>query len=154
MNHYLNFTLIGEDGRFHVLLPWQNAHTVGFNAIDAHLQRVVSEEVFDRTRQLKISEHQPEAYSRDFHVWQRQQTLQSLGEYEQQLHTLIGGVVQRVGMSQEGLTYLIITTPNTQQVFYVLAEAKLAPNPVGYLSITERQVASTDKYPNDALSAA
>ncbi len=73
MNYYLNFTLIGEDGRFHVLLPWQNVYAAGFNAIEAHLQAVVPEAVFDRTRQLKVSEHQPESDSRDFHVWQRQQ---------------------------------------------------------------------------------
>ncbi len=102
MNQYLNFTVIGEDGRFHVLLPWQNAHAVGFNAIDTHLQTIVPEAVFDRTRQLKVSEYQPEADSRDFHVWQRQQKLQSLGESEQQLHKLIGGVVQKPRLIRTG----------------------------------------------------
>jgi len=41
MNHYLNFTLIGEDDRFHVLLPWQNVYAAGFHAIEAHLQAIV-----------------------------------------------------------------------------------------------------------------
>lgn len=63
MNHYFNFTLISEDGRSHVLLPWQNVYSVGFNAIDTHLQTVVPEPLFDRTRQLKVSEHQPELNS-------------------------------------------------------------------------------------------
>lgn len=153
MNQYLNFTLISEDGRFHVLLPWQNVHAVGFNAIDTHLQTIVPEAVFDRTRQLKVSEHQPEADSRDFHVWQRQQKLQSLGESEQQLHKLIGGVVQKAGISQNGQPYLIITKLDTQQVFYVLANAKLAPNPIGDLSITEQQATPTDEHSNDTSAA-
>lgn len=153
MNQYLNFTLIGEDGRFHVLLPWQNTHAVGFNAIDTHLQTIVPEAVFDRTRQLKISEHQPEADSRDFHVWQRQQKLQSLGESEQQLQTLIGGVVQKAGINQNGQPYLIIVKRDTQQMFYVLANAKLAPNPIGDLSITEQQATLMDEQPPDASSA-
>ncbi|KAM3101099.1 hypothetical protein ACKFKF_09805 [Phormidesmis sp. 146-12] len=138
MNHYLNFTLIGEDGRFHILLPWQSAHAVGFNAIDTHLQSVVPEAVFDRTRQLKLSEHQPEANSVDFHVWQRQQKLQDFHAYQQRLSSLIGGVVQKVGISAEGSTYLIIADAETQQVFRVAVEKFIEASRAGYLSITEQ----------------
>ncbi|NJK53017.1 MAG: hypothetical protein HC936_09700 [Leptolyngbyaceae cyanobacterium SU_3_3] len=106
MDNYLNFTLIGEDSRFHVLLPWQNLYSVGFNAIDAHLQNVVPEAIFDRTRQLKVSAQQPESNSVNFHVWQRQQKAQDLHGYQQCLSSLIGGVVQKVGVSTEGITYL------------------------------------------------
>lgn len=138
MNHYLNFTLIGEDGRFHVLLPWQNAYSVGFNAIDAHLQTVVPDPMFDRTRQLKLSEHEPESNSVDFHAWQRQQKAQAFHGYTQRLSSLIGGVVQTVGISTEGLTYLIIAKADTQQVFRVAAEQSTEHNRAGYLNITEQ----------------
>lgn len=138
MNHYLNFTLIGEDGRFHVLLPWQNAYSVGFNAIDAHLQTVVPEALFDRTRQLKISEHQPESNSIDFHAWQRQQKTQDFHGYAQRLTSLIGGVVQKVGISAEGLIYCIIANASTQQVFRIAAEQSTELTRAGYLNITEQ----------------
>lgn len=138
MNHYLNFTLIGEDGRFHVLLPWQNVYSVGFNAIDAHLQNVVPEPLFDRTRQLKISEHQPESNSIDFHAWQRQQKTQDFHGYTQRLASRIGGVVQKVGISVEGLTYFIIANASTQQVFRIAAEQSTEPTRAGYLNITEQ----------------
>lgn len=142
MNHYLNFTLIGEDGRFHVLLPWQNVHSVGFNAIDSHLQMVVPEAVFDRTRQLKLSEHQPESNSVDFHAWQRQRKTQDFHGYTQRLSSLIGGVVQKVGISAEELTYFIIANANTQQVFRITAEQGAEPARIGYLNITEQQLNS------------
>ncbi|MDX2241546.1 MAG: hypothetical protein NW224_12750 [Leptolyngbyaceae cyanobacterium bins.302] len=139
MNHYLNFTLLGEDGRFHVPLPWQNIYTVGFNAIEAHLQAVVPEATFERTRQLKLSEHQPESNSIDFHVWQRQQKLGDFHAYQQRLSLLIGGVVQQVGISTEGLTYLIIANSDTHQIYRVSAEQITDPTRVGYLTITEQQ---------------
>jgi hypothetical protein len=82
----------------------------------------VPEAVFARTRQLKISEHQPESNSIDFHTWQRQQKMQNFEAYQQRLSSLVGGVVQKVGISAEGLTYLIVANPETQQVFRVSAE--------------------------------
>ena len=151
MNHYLNFTVIGKDGRFHVLLPWQNVHSVGFNAIDAHLQTVVSEAVFNLTRQLKLSAHQPESSSVDFHIWQRQQKMQNFEAYQQRLSTLIGGVVQQVGISTTGLTYFVITHPDTQQTFRVAAERITDSTRVGYLNITEQQPNSEET--NDLFSA-
>lgn len=151
MNHYLNFTLLGEDGRFHVLLPWQNVYSVGFNAIDAHLQTVVPESLFDRTRQLKVSAQQPESSSVDFHVWQRQQKAQDLHGYTQRLSSLVGGVVQTVGISTEGLTYLIIAKADTQQIFRVSAEQSTEPTRAGYLTITEQQPNSEST--NDLFNA-
>lgn len=151
MNHYLNFTLIGEDDRFYVLLPWQNVYSVGFNAIDAHLQSVVPEAVFDRTRQLKVSAHQPESNSVDFHVWQRQQKTQDFHRYQQHLSSLIGGIVQKVGISTEGITYLVIANANTQQIFRVSAEQSTEPTRAGYLTITEQQPNSEST--NDLFNA-
>lgn len=138
MDYYLNFTLIGEDNRFHVLLPWQNVYSVGFNAIDAHLQAVVPEAVFNRTRQLKVSAHQPELNTVDFHAWQRQQKMQDFHGYKQRLSSLIGGVVQEVGISTEGIAYLIIANADTQQFFRISAEQSTEPTRVGYLNITEQ----------------
>jgi len=139
MNHYLNFTLLGENIRFHVPLPWQNVYSVGFNAIDAHLQTVVPEALFDRTRQLKVSAHQPESNSVDFHVWQRQQKTQDFHGYQQRLSSLVGGVVQKVGISTEGITYLVIANADTQQIFRVSAETSTEPTRAGYLTIREQQ---------------
>lgn len=139
MNYYLNFTLLGENIRFHVSLPWQNVYSVGFNAIDAHLQNVVPEPLFDRTRQLKVSAQQPESNSVDFHVWQRQRKTQGFHGYTQRLSSLIGGVVQEVGISAEGLTYLIIANTDTQQIFRVSAEPSTEVTRAGYLTIREQQ---------------
>lgn len=151
MNHYLNFTVIGETNRFHVLLPWQNVYAVGFNAIDAHLQAIVPEAVFDRTRQLKLSEHQPESNSIDFHTWQRQQKMQNFEAYQQRLSSLVGGVVQKVGISAEGLTYLVIENLDTQQVFRIAAERITDSTRVGYLNIMEQRPNSEET--NDLFQA-
>lgn len=151
MNHYLNFTVIGETSRFHVLLPWQNVYFVGFNAIDAHLQSIVPESVFDRTRQLKLSEHQPESNSIDFHTWQRQQKMQNFEAYQQRLSSLVGGVVQKVGISAEGLTYLVIENLDTQQVFHIATERITDSTRIGYLNITEQRPSSEGR--NDLFQA-
>lgn len=151
MNHYLNFTLLGENTRFHVPLPWQNVYSVGFNAINAHLQSVVPESLFDRTRQLKVSAQQPESNSVDFHVWQRQQKAQDLHGYQQRLSSLIGGVVQKVGISTEGNTYLVIANADPQQIFRVAAEPSTEVTRAGYLTIREQQPNSAST--NDLFNA-
>lgn len=72
MEHYLNFNLLGEPYRFHVSLPWTNLHTVDFSVIDAHLQSVMPEAIYERTRKLKPSDRTPEPQSINFHQWIRQ----------------------------------------------------------------------------------
>jgi hypothetical protein len=73
MEHYLNFNLIGEPDRFHVLLPYANVNLLSFDAFDTHLQGIMSIEWYERTRKLKLSSHQPEPNSIEFHSWFRQQ---------------------------------------------------------------------------------
>jgi hypothetical protein len=71
--------------------------------------------------------------------------------YQQRLSSLIGGVVQKVGISTKGLTYLVITNPETQQVFRVTAEPITDSNRAGYLNITEQQPNSGES--NDLFNA-
>jgi len=73
MEHYLNFDLTDEPYRFHVLLPLGNTQTLNFDTFDAHLQSIMSEPLYQRTRKLKPSKHNPEPGSVDFHSWLRQQ---------------------------------------------------------------------------------
>jgi hypothetical protein len=136
MDDYLNFTLLGEAQRFHILLPWQNSYSVGFYAIDEYLQGNLPEALYERTRQLRISKHQPESNSIDFHRWQRQCKMQDFHAYTQQLDALKGGLIQQVGITAEGVTYLIITQAQTELIFRVAPELPASSGRMGYLSIT------------------
>lgn len=77
MEHFLNFTLIDQPARFHVCLPWSHLHSVDFYEIEKHLKEVVPTDIFEKSRKLKLSEHQPETGSVDFHCWLRQQSKRS-----------------------------------------------------------------------------
>jgi hypothetical protein len=73
MEHYLNFSLVSEPHRFHVLLPYSNLHPLSFEAFDAHLRSTMPTVFYERTRKLKLSSHEPEPESIEFHRWLRQQ---------------------------------------------------------------------------------
>lgn len=73
MEHYLNFSLVSEPHRFHVLLPYSNLHALSFETFDTHLQGTMPTAFYERTRKFKLSSHEPETESIEFHRWFRQQ---------------------------------------------------------------------------------
>jgi len=54
----------------------------------------------------------------------------------QDLQPLVGGTVKTVGVSREGIPYLIVQQGNT--TFYVLAQSDAEGNSFGFLNVTER----------------
>jgi len=65
--------------------------------------------------------------------------------YEKELLKLIGGQVQHVGISRDGYPYLIVAKPQSDEVFYVIAQCDAEGNGPGFLQLTQRQTSEAQQ---------